>query len=75
VNPVLGFFKRAVLNPLGDALLGDQPGYVFERAYLQGAREAHRELRARGESVVTDETADTNRRDAKDDRENDDGGT
>jgi glycosyltransferase involved in cell wall biosynthesis len=80
VNPVLGLLKRAVLNPLGDVLLGDQPGYVFERAYLQGAREAHRELRARGESVVGDDSegiAEDHRLDAreKDAREKLDGGT
>ena len=76
VNPLLGLLKRAILNPLGDVLLGDHPGYVFERAYLQGAREAHRELRARGESVVTDNARkDGQRDDRQDDRQDDDGGT
>jgi glycosyltransferase involved in cell wall biosynthesis len=44
VHETLLTAKRAVLNPLGDAILGKDPSYAFERAYLKGAREAWRVL-------------------------------
>ena len=44
VHETLLTAKRAVLNPIGDAILGKDPNYAFERAYLKGARDAWREL-------------------------------
>jgi glycosyltransferase involved in cell wall biosynthesis len=44
LHPGLQLLKRSVLNPLGDAFLGENPTYKFERAFLQGSREARREL-------------------------------
>jgi hypothetical protein len=43
----LQLLKRGLLNPLGDAFLGENPTYKFERAFLQGSREARRELEHR----------------------------
>ena len=44
LHPGLQLLKRGLLNPLGDAFLGENPTYKFERAFLQGSREARREL-------------------------------
>jgi glycosyltransferase involved in cell wall biosynthesis len=44
LHPGLQLLKRGLLNPLGDAFLGEHPTYKFERAFLQGSREARREL-------------------------------
>ena len=43
VHPLVRGLKRIVMNPLGDAIFGRNPNYVFERAYLKGAREAAHE--------------------------------
>ncbi len=45
VHPSLLLAKRTVLNPLGDAILGTRADYAFERAYLEGARVAWKELK------------------------------
>jgi glycosyltransferase involved in cell wall biosynthesis len=47
LHPGLQLLKRGLLNPLGDAFLGENPTYKFERAFLQGSREARRELEHR----------------------------
>lgn len=47
LHPGLQLLKRGLLNPLGDAFLGENPTYKFERAFLQGSREARRELEQR----------------------------
>jgi glycosyltransferase involved in cell wall biosynthesis len=47
LHPGLQLLKRGLLNPLGDAFLGENPTYRFERAFLQGSREARRELEQR----------------------------
>jgi glycosyltransferase involved in cell wall biosynthesis len=52
LHPGLQLLKRGLLNPLGDAFLGENPTYKFERAFLQGSREARRELE-RGEIETT----------------------
>jgi glycosyltransferase involved in cell wall biosynthesis len=44
LHPGLQLLKRGLLNPLGDAFLGENPTYKFERAFLQGSREARRDL-------------------------------
>jgi glycosyltransferase involved in cell wall biosynthesis len=44
LHPGLQLLKRGLLNPLGDAFLGENPTYKFERAFLQGSREARREI-------------------------------
>jgi glycosyltransferase involved in cell wall biosynthesis len=44
LHPGLQFLKRGLLNPLGDAFLGENPTYKFERAFLQGSRGARREI-------------------------------
>jgi glycosyltransferase involved in cell wall biosynthesis len=38
VHPAIIALKRVVMNPVGDAILGKNPGYAFERAYIKGAR-------------------------------------
>ncbi len=43
VHPAIMALKRVVMNPLGDAILGKNPGYAFERAYMKGARAAQKE--------------------------------
>ena len=48
LHPGLQLLKRGLLNPLGDAFLGENPTYKFERAFLQGSREARRELERAG---------------------------
>ena len=40
VHPSLLAAKRLVLNPIGDFLLQSRADYAFERAYLNGARDA-----------------------------------
>ncbi len=45
VHPSLLLAKRTILNPLGDAILGTRADYAFERAYLDGARAAWKELK------------------------------
>jgi glycosyltransferase involved in cell wall biosynthesis len=59
LHPGLQLLKRGLLNPLGDAFLGENPTYKFERAFLQGSREARRELEhrelERGEIEITKE--------------------
>ena len=47
LHPGLQLLKRGLLNPLGDAFLGENPTYKFERAFLQGSREARREIEAK----------------------------
>lgn len=47
LHPGWQLLKRGLLNPLGDAFLGENPTYRFERAFLQGSREARRELEQR----------------------------
>jgi glycosyltransferase involved in cell wall biosynthesis len=55
LHPGLQLLKRGLLNPLGDAFLGENPTYKFERAFLQGSREARRDLeRSEIETVQTD---------------------
>jgi GT2 family glycosyltransferase len=54
LHPGLQLLKRGLLNPLGDAFLGENPTYKFERAFLQGSREARRELE-RGEIEMAKE--------------------
>jgi glycosyltransferase involved in cell wall biosynthesis len=44
LHPGLQLLKRGLLNPLGDAFLGENPTYKFERAFLHGSREARREI-------------------------------
>jgi glycosyltransferase involved in cell wall biosynthesis len=44
VHETLLTAKRAVLNPIGDAILGKDPNYAFERAYLKGARDGWKEF-------------------------------
>lgn len=39
VHPVVLGLKRVVMNPVMDVILGRNPSYVFERAYMKGARE------------------------------------
>lgn len=46
VHPAIVALKRVVMNPLGDAILGRNPSYAFERAYLKGARAAKKEAEA-----------------------------
>jgi glycosyltransferase involved in cell wall biosynthesis len=46
VHPAIMALKRVVMNPVGDAILGKNPGYAFERAYLKGARAAKKEADA-----------------------------
>ncbi len=48
LHPGLQLLKRGLLNPLGDAFLGENPTYRFERAFLQGSRQARRELERDG---------------------------
>ena len=43
VHPFVRGLKRIVLNPVMDAILGKNPHYAFERAYLEGARAAAHE--------------------------------
>ncbi len=43
VHPAIIALKRVLMNPVGDAILGKNPGYAFERAYLKGARAARKE--------------------------------
>lgn len=45
VHPTLLNVKRAYLNPFFDRLVGRNSNYAFERAYLEGAREALAEMR------------------------------
>ena len=44
VHETLLTAKRAVLNPIGDFILGKDSNYAFERAYLKGARDAWKAL-------------------------------
>jgi glycosyltransferase involved in cell wall biosynthesis len=44
VHPSLVFAKRLFLNPVGDFLLKSVSDYAFERAYLNGARAAYKEI-------------------------------
>lgn len=43
VHPAIIALKRVVMNPVGDVILGRNPGYAFERAYIKGARAAKKE--------------------------------
>lgn len=45
VHPVVLGLKRVVMNPVMDVILGGNPGYAFERAYLNGARQKRQEQR------------------------------
>lgn len=45
VHPSLLAAKQLLLNPIGDVLLKSITDYAFERAYLNGAREAWKEIR------------------------------
>lgn len=43
VHPAILALKRVVMNPVGDVILGRNPNYAFERAYLKGARTLKRQ--------------------------------
>ena len=54
VHPAILALKRVVMNPVGDAILGRNPNYAFERAYLKGARAARNEAAEPAENLEHD---------------------